>query len=65
MKLNSKLRKTCCLLHNAIAYLMKWFNFNDNNYVKHIECLSLSREIVYEELQKTGSAEISTHSHHG
>jgi hypothetical protein len=30
---------------NAIAYLMKWFNFSDKNYLKHIECLSLSREI--------------------
>jgi hypothetical protein len=26
---------------NAIAYLMKWFNFSDENYLKHIECLSL------------------------
>jgi hypothetical protein len=38
---------------NAIAYLIKWFKFNDENYLKHIECLSFSAEIEYEELQKT------------
>jgi uncharacterized membrane protein (DUF485 family) len=48
-----RLRKTCCLLHNVIAYLMKLFNFSDENYLKHIECLSLSRELEYEELRKT------------
>jgi hypothetical protein len=29
---------------------MKWFNFSDRNYFKHIECLSLSYEIEYEEM---------------
>jgi hypothetical protein len=38
---------------NAIVYLMKWFNFSDKNYLKHFECLSLSRQIEYEELRKT------------
>jgi hypothetical protein len=38
---------------SAIAYLMKWFNFSEENYLKHIECLSLSREIEHEELRKT------------
>jgi hypothetical protein len=38
---------------SAIAYLMKWFNFSDENYLKHTECLSLSREIEYEGLRKT------------
>jgi hypothetical protein len=31
---------------------MKWFNFSDKNYVKHIECLGLSREADYVELRK-------------
>jgi hypothetical protein len=30
---------------NAIAYLMKWFNFSDKDYLKHNECISLSHEI--------------------
>jgi hypothetical protein len=38
---------------NSIAYLTKWFNFSDENYLKYIQCLSLSREIEYEELRKT------------
>jgi hypothetical protein len=38
---------------NATAYLMKWFEFSDENYLKNIECQSLSREIEYEELRKT------------
>lgn len=31
---------------------MKWFNFNDKNYVKHVLCLGLSREVQYEDLRK-------------
>jgi hypothetical protein len=58
MKLNStKARETekdlLSSYTSAITYLMKWFNFSDEKYLKHIECLSLSREIEYEELRKT------------
>jgi hypothetical protein len=52
MKLNST---TACKGHkeplsfhtSAIAYLMKWFNFNYKNYLTHNECLS--RQMKYEE----------------
>jgi hypothetical protein len=37
---------------NGLTYLMKRFNFSDKNYLKHIECFSLSCEIEYEERQK-------------
>jgi hypothetical protein len=58
MKLNStkahKIEKDVLSFYtNAITYLMKWFNFSDKNYIKHIECLSLSHETEYEELWKT------------
>jgi hypothetical protein len=57
MKLNStkacEIEKDPLSFHtNAIAYLMKWFNFSDENYLKQNECLSLSCEIEYEELWK-------------
>jgi hypothetical protein len=57
MKLNSmkatKVEKDLPTFYtNALTYLMKRFNFSDKNYLKHTECLSLSCEIEYQELQK-------------
>lgn len=39
----------------AVTYLNKWFDFSDQNYLKHISCLAVNREFSFQEL--CGAAE--------
>jgi hypothetical protein len=57
MKLNwIKLRKVekdlLSFYTNTNAHLMKWFNSSDESHVKHIEYLSLIREMEQRKLRK-------------
>ena len=39
----------------ATAYLKKWFDFSDQNYLKHVSCLAVKSEFSFQEL--CGAAE--------
>lgn len=39
----------------VLAYLNKWFDFTDGNYLKHISCLDFKREFRFQDLR--GAAE--------
>lgn len=38
-----------------LAYLNKWFDFTDVNYLKHISCLAIKQEFSFQDLR--GAAE--------